>query len=157
MSHRYLPSRSRLSRRLSRRDQSGAALLEFVLVAIPFFFILYGLIAFGMMLALKQGITNASAEAARSAVGCSSSNPGCTDPVAKATATVDSRLSWLSANAKAGVTKTATVASCTGGSGTCITVTVTYDYAHHALIPPAPGLGLFTPSTFHSTATVQIS
>ena len=50
-------------------DESGAALVEFALVVGLFVFILYGLISFGMILATKQRITNAAAEAARAAVG----------------------------------------------------------------------------------------
>ena len=67
-SHLSLEPRRGRPRRL-RRDQTGAAAVEFVLVAIPLFFILYGLIAFGMMLALKQSVTNAAAEGARAVVG----------------------------------------------------------------------------------------
>ncbi len=56
-------------RSLRRRDQKGAALVEFSLVVGFFVFVLYGLIAFGMILATKQRVTNAAAEGARAAVG----------------------------------------------------------------------------------------
>ena len=49
-------------RRCRRGDESGAALVEFALVVGLFVFVLYGLVWFGMMLALKQGVTNAAAE-----------------------------------------------------------------------------------------------
>lgn len=131
--------------------------MEFALVFGLFVFILYGLIAFGMMLALKQSMTNASAEAARSAVGITSDATA----ISKATTTAQQRLSWLSGSSwtsgqKGAVTITPTVATC-NGSGRCLTVVVTYSYSAHPLVPPAPGLGLVTPNSFSSTSTVQIS
>jgi Flp pilus assembly protein TadG len=147
-----LLSRPRSWRRF-RRDESGAALLEFSLVFGLFVFILYGLIAFGMILALKQSVTNAATEAARSAVGISSD----ADAIAKATTTAKNRLDWLSSSQKAALQVTPTVATCAGGSGKCITVVVKYPYKGHELVPPAPGLGLVTPNTISTTSTVQIT
>ena len=141
--------------RRPRRDESGAALLEFSLVFGLFVFILYGLIAFGMILALKQSVTNAATEAARSAVGITS-DP---DAVTKATATARDRLDWLSSSQKAAlqIDIPTPIPTCAGGSGRCITVTVRYPYQGHELVPPAPGLGLVTPDTISTTATVQIT
>ena len=144
------PSRARPVRRLFRRDESGAALVEFALVAVLFFFILYALIVFGMTLALKQSVTNAAAEGARSAVGSA-------DPSATALSTVQQRLSWLSADQRAALTVDRTVAPCSGGSGQCITVRVSYPYGSKPLVPPAPIVSGITPSVIGSTATVQIS
>ncbi|MFN2506894.1 MAG: TadE/TadG family type IV pilus assembly protein [Acidimicrobiales bacterium] len=151
MINRTLTRGSRLFRRL-RRDESGAALVEFSLVFGLFVFILYALVAFGMMLALKQSLTNASTEAARAAVGITD------DALAidKAMATVEQRLGWMGSNYEAGDT-TATIGTCAGGSGRCITVKIAYPYEDRPLVPPAPGLGLVTPQTFGSTAIVQIS
>ena len=135
------PPRSR--RRLRRGDQSGAAILEFALVIPIFLFVLYGLITFGLILAQKQQITNAAADGARAAVGQS-------DPVAAATARVEESL-----GAPGDYTATYSTGVCTGGPGQCITVDIVYDYANHPIVPPAPGLGLVTPDTFHSSAVVQ--
>lgn len=136
-----------------RRDESGAALLEFSLVFGLFIFILYGLIAFGMILALKQSVTNAATEAARSAVGIAADAAATT----KADTTARNRLDWLSASQKAALQVTPTIAPCAGGSGRCITVLVKYPYKGNELVPPAPGLGLVTPDTISTTATVQIT
>jgi Flp pilus assembly protein TadG len=152
VNNRVLLSRPRAWRRL-RRDESGAALLEFSLVFGLFVFILYGLIAFGMILALKQSVTNAATEAARSAVGITDD----TSAISKATTTAQDRLSWLSSSQKAALQVTPTIASCAGGSGRCITVVVTYPYKGHELVPPAPGLGLVTPNSISTTSTVQIT
>ncbi len=139
--------------RAARGDQRGTALLEFALVAPIFFFILYALVVFGMSLALKQSVTNAATEAARSAVGISAD----ADAITKAETTARNRLDWLSSSQKAALQVTPTVAPCAGGAGRCITVLVKYPYKGHELVPAAPGLGLVTPDTIQTTATVQIT
>lgn len=141
--HHPLPAAS-TRRRLLRRDQSGAAAVEFALVVGLFVFVLYGLIAFGMILATKQRITNAAAEGARAAVGQTNDAAA----VNAATARV------LAAGLPAGTyTPTYTTAPC--GSNQCITVTVTYNLDTNPVVPPAPGLGLVTPKKITSTAVVQ--
>ncbi len=153
MSHRVLPSRAQIPRSGLRRDESGAALVEFALVFGLFVFILYGLIAFGMMLALKQSVTNASAEGARAAVGITDEAAAIT----KAKDTVADRLDWLGGKYQSSDT-TASVGFCSGSTGPkCITVKINYPYSSRPLVPPAPGLGLITPDSFGSTAVVQIT
>ncbi|HUR17860.1 MAG TPA: TadE/TadG family type IV pilus assembly protein [Acidimicrobiales bacterium] len=143
--HDSLPA-SPPRRHLFRRDQSGAAAVEFALVVGLFVFILYGLISFGMILATKQRITNAAAEGARAAVGQTSA--------AAAVTAATNRV--LAAGLPAGAyTPTYTTATC--GSNQCITVTITYNLASRPVVPPAPGLGLITPSTISSSAVVQYS
>ena len=143
--HHPLPA-SPPRRRLFRRDQSGAAAVEFALVVGLFVFILYGLISFGMILATKQRITNAAAEGARAAVGQ-------TNAAAAVTAATNR---VLAAGLPAGAyTPTYSTAPC--GSNQCITVTITYNLAGNPVVPPAPGLGLVTPSTISSSAVVQYS
>src|SRR5947207_6832460 len=66
--------------------ENGVEMLEFALVIPIFIFVLYGLIAFGMMLSAKQTITNAASEGARAAVGATG------DPVGTARAKVDSAM-----------------------------------------------------------------
>ncbi|MGQ0743787.1 MAG: TadE/TadG family type IV pilus assembly protein [Acidimicrobiales bacterium] len=125
-------------------------MVEFALVFTLLAFLLYGLITFGMILAVKQGVTNAASEGARAAIGAS-------DPVATADARARSALSWLGPEKVAAANFAVATAPCVGGSGpTCVTVTITYPYAEQPLVPPAPGLGLVTPDQFSSSASVQI-
>ncbi len=152
MSDRALPPRSRPYRRLLRRNESGAALLEFAIVAIPFFFILYGLVVLGMALAVKQSVQSAAADGARSAVGIA--DPTTAANTAKAT--VNNRLDWLGGNYQASDT-TASVGSCAGGAGQCITVTITLPYKARHVVPPAPQVDSITPTNVKTTAIVQIS
>lgn len=133
-------------RRFVRGDETGAALLEFSLVFALFVFILYGLITFGVILAQKQAVTNAAADGARAGIGA-------TTPTAAAQARVESALGAPNGR----YTGTYTTGACTGGTGTCLTVKINWDYKNHPLVPKAPGLGLVTPDTFGATAVVQIS
>lgn len=123
--------------------------MEFALVVGLFIFILYGLITFGMILATKQRVTNAAAEAARAAVG--------------QTNAADAKSAAIARVAASGLTSgTYTIGPGAGeptvfacGSFQCIQVTVTYNLAANPVVPPAPGLGLVTPSSISSTAVVQ--
>jgi len=114
---------------------------------IPIFvFVLYGLITFGVILAQKQQITNAAADGARAAVGQTSPAAA----IAAATSRVQQSLG-------APVNYTPSYSTGVCGSGNCITVDIVYNYGAHPIVPPAPGLGLVTPTTFHSSAVVQYS
>ncbi|MFN2606725.1 MAG: TadE family protein [Acidimicrobiales bacterium] len=152
MTHRALPTPSSGRRRLRRGDESGAAMVELAFALPIFVFLLYGLITFGVILAQKQQITNAAADGARAAVGQSSA--------AAAQLAAQTRVHnslGAPAGSPANYTESYVTGSCSGGSGSCITVTITWDYKDNPLVPAAPGLSLATPNTFHSTAVVQYS
>jgi Flp pilus assembly protein TadG len=151
--HSLMPARAR--RGLFHRNESGAALVEFALVAGLFAFFMYGLVAFGMILATKQNVTNAASEAARSAVGAADSATAISTAqarVVKSLGTANGRYS-IGPGATGPTTGPCSAAAPLGPQ--CITVTITYDLAGHPIVPPAPGLGLVTPNSFTSTAVVQ--
>jgi Flp pilus assembly protein TadG len=153
VTHRAIPARPRV-----RRGESGAAMLEFALVAPIFFFILYALVVFGMALALKQSVTNAAAEGARSTVGVVDNTATPADErVDNARDVVLQRLGWLSSSQKASLTINPTIATCSVGTGTCITVQVTYPYDANPLVPSAPIIKQIQPKTVGSTATVRLN
>ena len=135
-------------------------LIEFSLVFGLFVFVLYALICFGMILATKNSLTHAAAEGARSAIGVVD-NPVTLDDerVVRAQDRVAKSLSWFGSRYQPGDTQ-ATVGSCGAPappSAQCITVTITYPYETRPVIPPAPGLGLVTPSSLTATAVVELS
>lgn len=141
-----------------RRDQSGTALLEFALVAPIFFFVLYALVVFGMALALKQSVTNAASEGARSTIGVVDDPATPVDErVQSATNAVLGRMGMLSASQKASLTITPTIATCVSGTGTCITVKVSYPYDANPLVPSAPIIKQIQPKTIGATAVVRLS
>ena len=147
--HDSLPA-SPPRRRLFRRDQSGAAAVEFALVVGLFVFILYGLIAFGMILATKQRITNAAAEGARAAVGQTNAGAAKDAAIARILASGLAAGTYTIGPEPGGLPR---FFDC--GANKCIEVTVTYNLAANPVVPPAPGLGLITPSSISSTAVVQ--
>lgn len=165
---RHHPPRPVGRRSLRWRDQKGAAAVEFALVILPLVFVLYGLIAFGMMLALKQSVTSAAAEGARSVVGVTDDTTTAADErLEKAKTTVAARLNWLGGNYDPSDVK---VSWYDPGSLTCnyaaapvtppapvtVCVKITYPYGTRPLVPLAPGLGLVTPETLGSEARVQV-
>jgi len=153
-------------RAVRRRTERGAALLEFVLVIPIFLFVLYGLIAFGMAISLKQSITHAASQGARAAIGAPVTS-ACTTPTPPdtpqecawklaASTQVQSALHWMGGN-ETYVTVSPSIAPCAGDtSNQCITVKLDYDYQNHPLIPSAPGLGIINPTKLTSTAIVQV-
>jgi Flp pilus assembly protein TadG len=152
------------------RDERGAALLEFALVFPIFVFVLYGLIAYGMALSLKQSITHAAAEGARAALGATVPSSCTTTPYPYGTTPqecawdtaavnqVKGALSWMGSNEQYVTTTPSTASPCPDGNANseCITVAISYDYGDHPLVPNLPGLGLVTPNQITSTAVVEV-
>lgn len=136
--------------------ENGVEMLEFALVIPIFVFVLYGLIAFGIMLSAKQTVVHAASEGARAAVGAA---PNDAAQIAAAKARVKNAMGSLSQyNVDDPAQFEATPAACPGGvAARCITVKVTYPYSDKPLVPPAPGMGLVTPDKLSSTAVVQVS
>ncbi|MDQ3304807.1 MAG: pilus assembly protein [Actinomycetota bacterium] len=144
-------------------DQRGAALVEFSLVVVLFFTLLYGLVAYGLMLALKQSVTNAANEGARAAIGGS---------IQDSYATASSGLGWLGTKCcrsditaltpqttNAPLVINPVQALCPGaalGGSECVTVSVSYDFKDSPLLPPLPGFGLAFPDTIASTGVIQL-
>lgn len=127
-------------RRRPTRNEDGAALVEFAMVVGLFAFILYGLISFGMVVATKQRVTSAAADGARAAVGA----PDIATAQLQARERVEAKLGTTGYLA----TYVADPTNCPAPAE-CIKVSIAFD------LPPAPGLGLVTPSTTTSDAVVR--
>lgn len=130
--------------------QRGAVVIEFALVFIVFFMVMYGAIAYGIVFALQHSLTHAANEGARAAV----QDVG--DIAARkalAQTTASNAVVWLGARAP---TPTVTSAPCAATPFVCVNVALAYDYAANPIIPPLPGLGLFLPALINSQATVQL-
>jgi Flp pilus assembly protein TadG len=132
--------------------------VEFAIVAILFFGMLYAIISLGFAWAGQQRVTNAAAVGARAAVGA-------TNPVA----TAQARAVEAMGGPTSGATAVATTGGCSTGTtsttsattttttaasgGQCVTVTVTYPYKGPR---NAPGMSFLLPANLKSTAVVQI-
>jgi Flp pilus assembly protein TadG len=131
-------------------------MVEFALVVGVFVMVLYGLIYFGMALATKQRVTNAAAEGARAAVGQTTATAA-----SVATTRVNSLLGGTAKGYTIGPDPTGPhVGPCdpaVPAGAQCVTVTITWDWAHRPAVPAAPGLRIFPINTLGSTAVVQYS
>ena len=134
-------------------DERGVVLVEFSLVVVMLCVLLYGIVAFGMAMALRQSMGQATGEAVRAAIVFPGTNA---EKIAEAE---DIALDTTEGLGKPGFSDIdAAIAGCTTGGGDCITVTYVYRYGDPgaAIIPPLPGLGLLLPDTLTATATGQI-
>ena len=147
--------------RSDRGGDRGAVAVEFALILPIFLLFVYGTITFGIALSVKQMVSQAAAEGARSSVGAQMI-VGDLDQnaayvrvaAARAGAALGSNAQWA--------TLTPTIetpcpnAAANQASSVCVKVTVSYPYAAHPLIPTLPGLGFVVPSTISSVYEVQV-
>lgn len=150
--------------------QRGIAAIEFALVFMTIFFIIYGLATFGAVLYTQQVVSRAAEDGAR-AVPRLLSPPVTTDDARVKAAVYDSlaaalvvpagdsgswssKRSWISANTTVAVTLNSA-----GGTGTTAVVTLTYAYSANRLLPTLPVLDTsrWMPDTLRSRAAVAIS
>lgn len=144
-----MPGGRHLITSLGRR-QRGAAAIEFALVFVIFFMVLYGAVAYGVVFAIRHSLTLAASEGARAAV----QDVGNADArAALAATTAANAIAWLGTNAPAPVV---THSPCPATPYRCLQVSLTYDYAANPIVPAIPGLGIELPATLQSQATVQL-
>lgn len=154
-----------------RRDDKGAAALEFALVAPLLLMVLLGIVSYGYMLSFRQGMSQGAAEGARAAaVAIAASTPAQKSAVATlavndalssygvtcvgATATVPGTLVRDSVTVG---TCAVGIAACTNNTAVnCATVSLDYAYRDHSLVP-LPGLNVVMPSNLKYTAVAQVS
>lgn len=132
------------------RRERGAAAVEFALVFVLFFVIMYGIVSYGIVFALKHSLTQAANEGARAAVR---DVGGLGSRIELARTTAANAVAWLGGQAPAPVV---TAPPCVGTAFVCVKVALTYDYAAHPIVPPLPGLGIALPASIAAQATVQL-
>lgn len=122
-------SRRAVTRARTRRDEGGAAALEFALVLPILLLIIFAIISYAYMFSVRQALTQAAAEGARAAAVAQTGQSA-----TRATAAVNEALSGLDMTCgTAGLTCTPTPATC--GTAACMRVTVTYAYRANNPIP----------------------
>jgi Flp pilus assembly protein TadG len=134
------------------RGDEGAALVEFALVMVLLFSMIFGIIHYGLILSFKQDMTRAAAEGARAgAVAFPAANAQ-----ADANAAVDEAVrefggtNWeTNGCSRTGMTCTVLPpVDCDPvndpGGAQCITVTVSYDYENFPLFGEMPLIGGLT-------------
>jgi Flp pilus assembly protein TadG len=158
------------SRRGGLPRQQGVAAIEFALVFVVLFGILYALATFGAVLYTQQTVTRASEEGAR-AVGLLTPAPTANDMRVKdavydslanslvvpvsANASVTTRRHWIASNVTVDVSRTEP-----SGPGAYVryVVTVTYPYSANRLLPTLPVLdaSLWMPNQLRSRTNAAL-
>lgn len=147
--------------RRTRRGEGGAAAVEFALVVPFLLLILFGIISYGFMLSVRQGMSQAAAEGARAAAVTLVDG----DKKDAALAAIDDALSYgVSCNGTSLLRNGEVVGTCTvsdpvacDDDATCVTVSLTYDYRDHPIVPTLPGLSSAMPATLSYTTTARVS
>lgn len=155
-----------------RDPERGAAVVEFTFVAIILFWLLFGIITFGVVLGFKQNMTHAAEEGARAgAVEYCDDTAAVCQPAREAAARDAARSSVggfdrTCAADGDGLSCTVRTHDCGSDPGVmpsdpaqpdCITVVLEYDYAGNPLVAPLPGLGLVTPDRMTASATSRVT
>jgi Flp pilus assembly protein TadG len=151
--------------RRNGRSEAGAETVEFAIVVVLLITLVYGIVSLGLMLGAKVTLTQAASDGARAGIVESSTVPsggGLSPAETAANSQAASDVSWMGKGtcglSGTTITCVSTQAPCASNtSNTCLTETVTYNYAKSPLIPLAPGLNIITPTTIVSTSTLQIS
>jgi Flp pilus assembly protein TadG len=146
-----------LRRALHVRRARGNTAVEFALVFPLFFVVLYAIVTYSMIFVAQQSLTLAAEEGARATLKYQQADdPGAAldKRVAAACPAATGMANWLAARAGCN----ATPASCSyDATMTCVTVTLTYNYAAQPLVPTLPLLGLALPAQLTSSAMIQLN
>lgn len=143
------------------RGDAGTALVELALIITPLCMLLFGIVVYGYLMSFRQNMTQAAAEGARAgAIAPPDASPDTHYyAINQATDATNKALqSFGEACGNGRSTCNVVVAACpTPSTAQCVTVTVTYDYANHPLMPNVPIVSGFIPGTFRSTFTAQVN
>lgn len=152
-------------------------MVEFAFVVSLLLLLLFGLITFGLLLAVRQTLTQAAAEGARAAVPVTYSSDQLDDPdsppVAAARTQAARAADWIGRDCDAGdadddgLTCDVVMHDCDQtaseyigpndpATSDCLTVVVILDQANHPMIAPIPLLAAVTPDRVSATAVVQL-
>ncbi len=152
-----------------RRNDDGAAAVEFALVAPLLIFLLFAIIAYGYMLSFRQSLSQAAAEGSRAAAVAS---PGLTDAQidTRARAAVNDALNSYGVTctptgqltrggASAGTCLVSGKRACTTSTvgASCVQVSLDYTYKDDPLLPSFPGLGILLPEHLAYATEAQVS
>ncbi|WP_183093469.1 TadE family protein [Nocardioides stalactiti] len=155
----------RRSRR--RRDDEGAAALEFALILPILVMLVFGIIAFGYMLSFRQAMSQAAAEGGRAAAVKPAGTPN-DERYAAARAAVNDALSayGVACTAGGGLTHsggpsgtcTIVIGACSSGpaGAECAKVTLHYPYSDNSLIPGL-GINAILPDDLEYSTEVRVS
>lgn len=147
-----------------RRAERGVALVEFAFVALLLFALVFGIISYSYMMSFRQAMTQATAEASR-AGAIAVSGQSQTRALTALNEALDpygvtcSGSQLFRDGTPVGSCSVPLPAGCDSPTDTdqCITVSVTYNYRAHPLLPTFPGLGITLPTSIGFTSVAQVN
>lgn len=149
---RYSPATATTSRADRLADEDGAAVLEFAIVATVLLAILYGIVSFGVLLAVEHSLTHAAAEGARAAVGAADGQEVATS----ADATRDA-IGWLAGWVEPSDV-TSSISTCSyDATLDCVRVRIDYPYSSRPVLPAFPLVGFVIPDNVRTEAVASVS
>jgi Flp pilus assembly protein TadG len=138
--------------------------VEFAIVALLLFTLIFGIISYAYMMSFRQALTQATAEATRAAAIAPAGFEQTRARAALADALDPYDVTCSLAGAlvhdsnNVGTCSIPAPAPCSNDpSHNCITVTVSYQYRAHPLLPTFPGLGLTLPQNVGFTSVAQVN
>jgi Flp pilus assembly protein TadG len=144
----------------SRRDENGAALVEFVMVLPIFLFVIFSMVSIGVMFSFRQTLSQAATEGARAAA-IAPSNLTFSQRRDRAIVAVNEAFDGEAGDPVAcgtgGLTCTipAVPTSC-GSSDQCISIALTYAYAAHPRIELPQLFGFVLPDELTYSASARV-
>jgi hypothetical protein len=144
----------------SRRNENGAALVEFVLVLPVFLFVIFAMVSIGVMFSFRQTLSQAATDGARSAA-IAPANLTFTQRRDRAITAVNEALDGEAGDPVAcgtgGLTCTIpSIPTSCENSAQCISVTLDYAYAAHPRIELPQLFGFVLPDNLTYTASARI-
>lgn len=150
------------------RRQGGAYALEYGLVFPFLFLVIYGSLAFAVVMFMRIDLQYAAEEGARAALQY---RPTAGARLQQAVTVANARTSWmpgprtvvadlcaggLSCEPTSTPVAPTTVCGDTVTTACQLTVVASYNYAAHPIVPPLPGLGFLLPGVLRASATVLV-
>jgi len=149
--------------------EQGQAAIEFAIVFLLFFAMLWGILTFGFIFAAQNTLTLAAENGARAALryqqvtgatGAAAEQLAINLRIFAAQKEATNTVQWLQAFTPAydpAAYLTATSAACTYNANLiCFHVQISYPYGQYPLIPPFPLFGLLAPTQLVGKATMQV-
>jgi len=139
---------------------AGAAMVEFALVLLILALFIFGIISFGYLFSFRQNMTQAAAEGARAAAVAAGGSESTDANTAVQNAI---KQSFGKDCGSGGLTCAVTGPSnalCVNDTNTahqCVKVTLSYDYKNNPLLPDAPVISQFMPSTISVYSVARVS
>jgi hypothetical protein len=141
------------------RGDGGAAVLEFSIVMVLLFTLVFGVITFGMLLSFRQNMVQSAAEAARAgAIAPSGSSISNADAAAQQSVSAYSQVCTAQGSGLPLECWADPIVACpANAAASCITYNLRFDYANNPVLPTLPFMGALLPDTIEVSSTAQVN